>query len=244
MYLLFYFLVQYDTLVFLHLNFNYLYLYPLNIDYNIFCFNSDVKNHASALRNEAGVDKYFMEVTLGAMAGPLDSSPFEKTHYSPLMNRSKPDGGTRVIVDLSWPINASVNSCVPLNYIDFLNFQLKYPNIDNLVQKIRILGPSTVLFKIDLQRAFRNLRIDPLDYQVLALSWRSVAVRISPRCLPVNLKKVSAPTQKITCLGIDVDAKEGILSVPKEKLQKIMYDMAKYYTQAASIADWSFNSHS
>ena len=53
--------------------------FPLNIDYNIFCFNSDVKNHASALQNKAGVDKYFIEeVTLGAMVGPLDSSPFEK----------------------------------------------------------------------------------------------------------------------------------------------------------------------
>ena len=48
--------------------------------------------------------------------------------------------------------------------------------------------------------------------------------------IPVNLKKVSAPTQKITCLGINVDAKEGTLSVPKDKLQKIkkiMYGMAK-----------------
>ena len=34
------------------------------------------------------------------------------------------------------------------------------------------MGPSTLLFKIDLQRAFRNLRIDPLDYQVFALRWR------------------------------------------------------------------------
>ena len=39
--------------------------------------------------------------------------------------------------------------------------------------------------------------------------------------LPVNHKKVAAPTHKITCLGIDVDAKEGTLSVPDEKLQKI-----------------------
>ena len=53
--------------------------FPLNIDYSIFYFNSDVKNHASALRNAAGVDKYFVEeVTLGAMIGPLDNSPFKK----------------------------------------------------------------------------------------------------------------------------------------------------------------------
>ena len=148
--------------------------FPLNIDYKLFRFNTEIKNHESALRSVAGVDKYFMEeVSLGAMVGPLDTSPFVKTHYSPLMTRSKPDGGTRVIVDLSWPDNASVNSCVPLEYFDFLKFQLKYPTIDNLVEKIKTLGPSTLLYKIDLQRDFRNLRIDPLDYKVMALSWRS-----------------------------------------------------------------------
>ena len=72
---------------------------------------------------EIWIDKYFSdEVKLGAMVGPLDDSPFSKTHYSSLMTRSKPDCGTRVIVDLSWPINASVNSCVPIEYFDFLNF--------------------------------------------------------------------------------------------------------------------------
>ena len=108
--------------------------FPLNIDYKIFCFNTVVRNHESALRSIAGDDKYFAEeVALGAMVGPLDKSPFIKTHYSHLMARSKPDGGTRVIVDLSWPINASVNSYVPLDHFDFIKFQLKYPTIDNLV---------------------------------------------------------------------------------------------------------------
>ena len=255
--------------------------FPLNIDYKIFRFNTAVKNHESALRNISGVDKYFAEeVALGAMVGPLDKSPFIKTHYSPLMARSKPDGGTRVIVDLSWPTNASVNSCVPSDHFDFIKFQLKYPTIDNLVHKIRILGPSALLYKVDLQRAFRNLRIDPLDYKVLALRWRSktyldVAVPfgfsqgasafqmatdavtflmasrhywvmnylddiigaslpdaasdafitltnlLEALGLPVNPKKVAAPTHKITCLGIDVYAREGTLSVPDEKLRKI-----------------------
>ena len=30
-----------------------------------------------------------------------------------------------------------------------------------------------MLYKVDLQRAFRNLRIDPLDYKVLGLMWRN-----------------------------------------------------------------------
>ena len=99
------------------------FCFPLNIDYKLFQFAFEVENHASANRNKAQVDKYFAEVELGDMVGPLDESPFAVTHYSPLMTRKEADGITRVIVDLSWPVSASVYSCIPLEYFDFfLNF--------------------------------------------------------------------------------------------------------------------------
>ena len=88
------------------------------------------------------------------------------------MARPKSDGGTRVIVDLSWQSECSVNSCVPLNNFDCIEIQLKYPTVDSLVEKIKMYGPDTLLFKVDLQRAFRNLRIDPVDCDLLALNWR------------------------------------------------------------------------
>ena len=196
------------------------------------------------------------------------------------MARSKPDGGTRVIVDLSWPLGSSVNNAVPDDYFDFFKFQLKYPTIDNIIHKIRHIGNSALLYKIDLQRAFRNLRVDPLDYKALGLHWRDVTyvdvgipfglkqgaasfqlatdaitylmwtqrhfcvnylddvIGVSPpSCannafstlmnlldalgLPVNFKKVEKPQTKITCLGIDIDAKNGILTVPDKKMEKI-----------------------
>ena len=76
-----------------------------------------------------------------------------------------------MIADLSWPRHCSVNSCVPANYFDFIEFQLKYPTIDNLVLKIKRMGPASVMFKVDLQRAFRNQHMDPADYPVLGLRW-------------------------------------------------------------------------
>ena len=88
------------------------------------------------------------------------------------MARPKSDGGTRVIVDLSWPLECSVNSCVPLNNFDGMEIQLKYPTVDSLVEKFKIYGPDTLLFKVDLQRAFRNLRIYPGDYDLFGLNWR------------------------------------------------------------------------
>ena len=54
-----------------------------------------------------------------------------------------------------------------------MEFQLKYPTIDQIVHKINEIGPDALLYKVDLQRAFRNLRIDPLDYKVLGLMWQN-----------------------------------------------------------------------
>ena len=147
--------------------------FPLNVDYDVFQFNVKVDNHASALQRPDGVDKYFKtEVEKQAMVGPLEEVPFEKLHVSPLMARDKPDEGVRVIVDLSWPLGQSVNSCVASDVYDGIPFTLKYPTVDDVVNQIRTLGPQALLFKIDLERAFRNLRIDPFDYPLLGLQWQ------------------------------------------------------------------------
>ena len=144
------------------------YGFTLNVDRVNFEYNQNVVNHASSLRNPNGVIEYFnTEVQHQAMVGPMKESPFPKTHYSPIMARSKPDGSIRVIVDLSWPIGQGVNNYVPGDNFDDISFTLKYPTIDLVVEKIREMGPDAQLFKVDLQRAFRNLCIDPLDYPLL-----------------------------------------------------------------------------
>ena len=125
--------------------------FPLNIDQDSFVFNTNINNHSSECLNPEGVDKYFAtEIKHKAMVGPLKISPFIRTHYSPLITRGNPGGGTRVIVDLSWPINSSVNSAIPDNRLDILFAKLKYPSIDNLVERISLLGPSALIYKVDL----------------------------------------------------------------------------------------------
>ena len=88
------------------------------------------------------------------------------------MARDKPDGNVRVIVDLSWPLGQSVNSCTVPGVFDSVQFQLKYPSIDMLVQKNSEFGPAALLYKTDLERTFRNLKIDPYDFPVLGLCWK------------------------------------------------------------------------
>ena len=75
----------------------------------------------------------------------------------------------RTIVDLSWPHNFSVNAGVSKNKYLGNYFELRYPSIDNIVQAVKEVGPSALMFKIDISRAFRHLKIDPGDLDLLGL---------------------------------------------------------------------------
>ena len=57
-----------------------------------------------------------------------------------------------------------------------------YPTIDMLVNQIPEVGPSTLLYKIDLKGAYRNLRVDPGDYLVLALGIQFSLKQGASRC--------------------------------------------------------------
>ena len=48
---------------------------------------------------------------------------------------------------------------------------LSYPTIDNIMDEIAKVGEDVLLYKLDISRAFRNLRIDPRDYGVMGLQW-------------------------------------------------------------------------
>ena len=66
-----------------------------------------------------------------------------------------------------------VNSCIPSDIYDDMPFKLKYITIDLIVERIKEIGPSAKLFKVDLERAFRNLRVDPYDYPLMGLHWNN-----------------------------------------------------------------------
>ena len=115
--------------------------FPFCVDETILKYSLEVTNHASVLRNPTGVDKYFTEeVQYNAMLGPLATPPFTKMHFSLIMARAKADGGTRVIVDLSWPHANSINSCVPTNNFDFMTFQQSIPPLTMLWRKLDNMG--------------------------------------------------------------------------------------------------------
>ena len=88
------------------------------------------------------------------------------------MTRPKKDSqDLRVILDLSFPPGQSVNSHVPRVELDGAAFKLRLPTPMDLANKMRALGKGCLLYKVDLSRAYRQLRSDPLDWPLLGVKW-------------------------------------------------------------------------
>ena len=143
--------------------------FPLDFD-RTSLLHSTEENHKSALVNASHVDKYISEeLQHGAILGPFDTKPIN-LHTSPLMVRDKQDSDSkRTIMDLSWPEGHSVNYGVSKDVYLGTQFVLKYPSIDSTTSSLRKLGPAAMIYKIDISRAFRQIKVDPGDIDLLGL---------------------------------------------------------------------------
>ena len=140
------------------------YGFPLSITNSDSLCNHDIANHYSALQFPASVDQYLQKETdLGAMLGPFDQVNTPFYHCSPLLTRPKGNNDRRVILNLSYPAGASLNDAVTKHLFDGQSFTLKFPTVDNIVDAIKKIKGRPMLAKIDISRAFRNLRLDPAD---------------------------------------------------------------------------------
>ena len=76
-----------------------------------------------------------------------------------------------MIIDLSFPPDHSVNAGVPKSIYLGTAFKLHYPTIDMITQRLCDIGPGAHIYKIDLACAFRQLFVDPSDWDLLGLHW-------------------------------------------------------------------------
>ena len=148
------------------------YGFPLSINNPSGLHNTDIKNHHSASQFPDAIQQYLhKELELGAMLGPFTEVDYAEYHCSPLLTRPKDGDKRRVILDLSYPKGASVNDAVTRDRFDDLEFSLTFPTIDNIIEQIRYTPGKVLLAKIDVARAFRNLRVDPADAFKFGLKW-------------------------------------------------------------------------
>ena len=133
------------------------FVFPLDFHRNI-VLNSSSANHTSANQFEKDVNMYIKEeLDHGAIYGPFEE-PLFPVHVSPPMTREKQNSTTRhTIVNLSWPRGPSVNDFVlKCKYLDTY-FILPYLSNDPITKKLKDLGPESLLYKVDISRAFRHI---------------------------------------------------------------------------------------
>ena len=152
--------------------------YPLSISHPELLSNQSVTNHFSALQYREAVSLFLAkERSHGAILGPIENfdqhSSNKFVHCSPILTRPKGPNKRRVILDLSYPKGLALNDQVDRSRFDGDQFLLKFPSIDDIVQEICSHKDDVVISKIDVARAFRNLRVDPADALKLGITWEN-----------------------------------------------------------------------
>ena len=127
-------------------------------------------NHSSADEHPDQLKKFVdEELKLGGLLGPFSGPPFTPwVNLAPLLTQPKKDStNRRVIMDLSWPESGSVNSGITKNCMEGYYKKYTLPSVQDLVTHLKIVGPGAYMWKADLARAYRQLRVDPADIPLL-----------------------------------------------------------------------------
>ena len=175
---------------------------------------STPQNHGSALNHMEHIDHYVhVEMGHGALLGPIGGATTRGVHISPLMTRTKKDSvHRRVIIDLSWPAQASINDGVHTGlYIDG-PATITLPTVEYMCQRLLELGPGAFMYKTDLARGYRQLRVDPNDWPLLGFQHRgSTFLDICP---PFGLRSAAMCMQRTSEAVCFVHKKKGFYSRP------------------------------
>ena len=111
--------------------------FPLSLNNPHELNNTEITNHYSACQHPQQVQEYInKETKLGALLGPVNAIDHEHFHCSPLLTRPKDVNKRRVILNLSYPYECSVNSHVDKNSFDEYPFTLKFPTVDHIARDI------------------------------------------------------------------------------------------------------------
>lgn len=156
-------------------------------------------NHPSAQFYTAHVKKFIeTELDHNALVGPFSEPPFRPwTKCSPIMTRPKKDSmDRRIIIDMSFPLGRAVNDGISTEDYFGRNITYTLPTISDLIARIQQQGQAAYLWKADLARAYRQLRIDPIDTPFLGICFNGQYYL--DLCPPFGCKSSSAACQRVS----------------------------------------------
>lgn len=168
------------------------------------------ENHASARMHNAHVKHYIdTELSHDAIVGPFPAVPFKPwTRLLPLMTRPKRDSDKRrVIVDMSYPDGEGVNVGINISSIYGRDTTYTLPSIRDLASLIQNVNGTAWLWKADLARAYRQLRVDPIDTPLLGFSVDSQTY--IDLCPSFGCRSSSGACQRVSSAVVYIMAKKG-----------------------------------
>lgn len=131
-------------------------------------------NHSSANDFPSDINKFLeKEIALGGIIGPLTDKPFSPwLHAAPFMSRPKRDStDRRIIADLSFPQESSINAYIIKNAVWGQARNHSLPTVSQFVEKVKEVGPGAFMSTVDISRAYKNFKSDPLDWPLLCAQW-------------------------------------------------------------------------
>lgn len=132
-------------------------------------------NHPSAEAHPSHIEEFLhKEKQHKAIVGPFKSPPFTPwMRQSPMMTRPKKNTtARRVIIDLSFPEGHSVNDGIDITSIYGRDSTYTLPSIMDLTAYVVQFGKTAWVWKADLARAYRQLRLDPIDTPLLGIGFK------------------------------------------------------------------------
>ena len=178
------------------------------------------------MSNKAAIDEYIeRELKEGTLYGPFDEVPFKNAVLSPLSTTGKRESDEkRVIHDLSFPHGSSVNDMIPKNTYLGKPFSLRFPTVDKFAELIKRKGRGCAIFKKDLRRCYKQIKVDPGDVHLLGFTWEGKFY--FDNTLPMGLRSSAYCCQRTT---------DGI----KYMYQQEGYDLENYLDDLAGAEWWS-----
>lgn len=154
------------------------YGWPLNRELPV-AVTVCLSNHIGALQYPKQVQEYLIkEMQHKTLVGPLCSLPcLDRMAVSPMSTIPKKHSiKRRIITDLSWPKGASVNDGIPKNEYVGQPSHIRYPTVDQLCFRAVTLSKGKKKgmiqgYKVDLNRAFRQIPMCPRDWSLLGTYW-------------------------------------------------------------------------
>ena len=206
------------------------YGFPLDFNKNV-QLSHKLGNHGSGNKFPEDIKAYLSEeMEHNAILGPFHSPPITDLHISPFMTREKPGAPhRRVIIDLSFPAGQSVNAGVNSEQYLGSKFLLTLPTIDTITSKLVKLGRGALIYKIDISRAFRHVKIDPADYKYLGLHFQDYFL---DSCLPFGFRHGSAIFQRLS------DAVRYIMATRGHNVTNYIDDIIGYAVKSQAQASF------